>query len=500
MRQKKAKKKRRRLYSQILTSIIILVSGTIILCWILNTSLLGFVYVQHKRVSIRETYENLCQASSDGSLYKKSYRVSFEQMCANNNLSILVASPDGTIVLSSAGENSSAVMYVNLLDSMLRMRSSERVLLEESNRYTIERQTDSRMNGDYIVLWGSLEDGNTVLIRSAVESMKDSAEVSNQFLLFVGVGTIIFSVIVSILLAKKITKPITELTEISRRMTELDFEARYIPRNKQNEIDDLGMHMNKLADSLEESIGELKQANADLMHDIEIRDQSEEMRKEFLANVSHELKTPIALIQGYAEGLEDGISDDPEDRKYYCDVIIDEAKKMNRMVKQMLALNQLEFGQNNISLERFDLNDVIEAQLHSTQILMEQNDIHMEFHADKPVYVWADEFLVEQALNNYITNAIHYAKNEKLVRITLTDAVDNGVRVSVYNSGDPIPKESLPHLWEKFYKVDKARTREYGGSGIGLSVVKAVMDSHHRKCGVQNLPDGVEFWFELDTK
>ncbi|MEE3380089.1 MAG: hypothetical protein VZR29_07395, partial [Lachnospiraceae bacterium] len=161
MRQKKAKKKRRRLYSQILTSIIILVSGTIILCWILNTSLLGFVYVQHKRVSIRETYENLCQASSDGSLYKKSYRVSFEQMCANNNLSILVASPDGTIVLSSAGENSSAVMYVNLLDSMLRMRSSERVLLEESNRYTIERQTDSRMNGDYIVLWGSLEDGNT---------------------------------------------------------------------------------------------------------------------------------------------------------------------------------------------------------------------------------------------------------------------------------------------------------------------------------------------------
>lgn len=113
-------------------------------------------------------------------------------MCANNNLSILVASPDGTIVLSSAGENSSAVMYVNLLDSMLRMRSSERVLLEESNRYTIERQTDSRMNGDYIVLWGSLEDGNTVLIRSAVESMKDSAEVSNQFLLFVGVGTIIF--------------------------------------------------------------------------------------------------------------------------------------------------------------------------------------------------------------------------------------------------------------------------------------------------------------------
>ena len=255
--------------------------------------------------------------------------------------------------------------------------------------------------------------------------------------------------------------------------------------------------MNELSSTLEHTIQELKQTNLEMQHDIEIRDQNENMRKEFLSNVSHELKTPIALIQGYAEGLVDGISDDPEDEKYYCNVIIDEAKRMNRMVREMLALNQLEYGQNTVEMERMDIVEVIQGVIHQTSLLAEQNEVSIQFQDSRQIFVWADEFFLEQVISNYLTNAIHYAKNEKVVSVSV-ETFEKEVKISVFNTGDTIPEENLPYLWEKFYKVDKARTREYGGSGIGLSVVKAVMDSFHKACGVENRANGVLFWFTLD--
>ena len=222
------------------------------------------------------------------------------------------------------------------------------------------------------------------------------------------------------------------------------------------------------------------------------------MRKEFLSNVSHELKTPIALIQGYAEGLQDNINDDEESRQFYCDVIIDEAGKMNQMVKKLLTLNQLEFGNDQVNMERFDLTSLIQGVIQSSQILAQQAEVEIMFHQTEPLHVWGDEFKVEEVITNYVTNAIHYAKNEKKIDIRCTQ--ENGViRTSVFNTGDAIPEEELDKIWIKFYKVDKARTREYGGSGIGLSIVKAIMESMNQQCGVKNYDNGVEFWFTLDT-
>ena len=223
------------------------------------------------------------------------------------------------------------------------------------------------------------------------------------------------------------------------------------------------------------------------------------MRKEFLSNVSHELKTPLALIQGYAEGLQEYINDDAESREFYCEVIMDEADKMNQMVKKLLTLNHLEFGDDAVSMERFDLTELICGVVNAASILMQQNDITVTFDQSRPMYVWADEFKVEEVVTNFLSNAIHYALYDKQIHIYYT-VKEDCVRVSVFNTGDPIPEEDLDKVWIKFYKVDKARTREYGGSGIGLSIVKAIMDSLNRQCGVCNRDGGVEFWMELDTK
>ena len=221
------------------------------------------------------------------------------------------------------------------------------------------------------------------------------------------------------------------------------------------------------------------------------------MRKEFLSNVSHELKTPLAVISGYAEGLAECVNEDAESRNYYCEVILDETEKMNRMVKQLLSLNQLEFGQENLQMQRFDLTELIQGMLQQMSLLLEQNQILLEFSERVPVYVWGDEFKIEEVLMNYLSNAIHHAKGDKRIHIFYTQK-EEMVRVHVYNSGEPIPELALPEIWTKFYKVDKARTREYGGTGIGLSIVKAIMQLHKQAYGVQNHADGVEFWFELD--
>ena len=235
------------------------------------------------------------------------------------------------------------------------------------------------------------------------------------------------------------------------------------------------------------------------MKDIEQKEKLEQMRNDFLGNVSHELKTPIALIQGYAEGLKEGVSDDSESREFYCDVIMDEASKMNQMVKNLLALNQLEFGDEDIQFERFDLTAVIRGILQSMEILAQQDDMRVIFRQQEPVYVWADEFKVEQVVRNYVSNAFHHAGLEKVIEVRIKRQ-DDKARITVFNTGAPIPEKDVVHIWDKFYKVDKAHTREYGGNGIGLSIVKAIMESFHQKYGVNNYENGVEFWFELDVK
>lgn len=176
---------------------------------------------------------------------------------------------------------------------------------------------------------------------------------------------------------------------------------------------------------------------------------------------------------------------------------MDEASKMNSMVKKLLTLNQLEAGNDTVTMERFDLVMLVKNYLLSADILIRQSGAKVRLVAEEKIYVWADEFKVEEVFMNYFTNALHHLSGDKIVDVRIAEREET-VRLSVFNTGDPIPEESLSHLWEKFYKVDKARCREYGGSGIGLSIVKAIMDSLHQQYGVVNYDNGVEFWFELE--
>lgn len=488
---------KRSLTLQYMGTILSLVAGTVLLCWFLNTTFLEYYYTYNKQNVMLDGFATINNESRQGTMENARFDVEFERICSDGNISILIISADGSIVRTSVNDTQAIKrQFMDVLFGNYEEGDSE--ILKETNRYVLRRQVDSRMNGEYLVLWGTLSDGNLILMRTALESIRESAGISTRFLAYSGILAVIVSAIVSIFASRKIAKPILELTDISSRMMQLDFDAKY--QNKgENEIDQLGEHMNQLSRILERTISELKSANNELQIDIEKKTQIDEMRKEFLSNVSHELKTPLALIQGYAEGLQECINEDEESRNFYCEVIMDEADKMNQMVKKLLTLNQLEFGNDIVVMERFDLTELIRGIIQASSILLKQNEITLTFNTDVPMYVWADEFKVEEVVTNYLSNAIHHAKDPKHIDIKYTQMEDY-VRVSVFNTGKPIPEEDLERIWIKFYKVDKARTREYGGSGIGLSIVKAIMDSFHRACGVCNHTDGVEFWFELDTK
>lgn len=495
-------KKKVSLSVKLTVTMLLLLAGIIGLCWLLNHTFLEQFYMYDKQQTLMEAYAILQDAGEEGILDKDEFDVSFENLCAKDNLNILVVDAEAAKVIRSSMMDYSMMFkqLQEMLGASITTPFSQSQMLASEEKYMIMRQTDPRLQSEYIVLWGQLdENGSFVYIRSALESIRESAKISNQFFIIVGMFGMVVGAVAIFFVSRTISKPMKELQNVSNSMANLRFEVKYEPKKQDSiEVAELGEHMNFLSHTLEKNISDLKAANNELQKDIEKKEQIDEMRKEFLSNVSHELKTPIALIQGYAEGLKEEVNDDPESRDYYCDVIIDESAKMNQMVKKLLTLNQLEFGNDLVEMSRFNITEMITGLVQTNQLLAEQDGITISFQETEPVYVWGDEFKVEEVLTNYLSNAIHHASGEKKILVSLEEK-ENLLRIKVFNTGNQIPEDELDKIWTKFYKVDKARTREYGGSGIGLSIVKAIMQSMNQQYGVQNTENGVEFWIELEN-
>lgn len=468
-----------------------LMAGTIFLCWIINNVFLEDYYIRSKIDVIQEAYVTIGRAANSNTYNTEEFRGELDTICRSYDITVCVMDANSQTKYSS--KNGGRELEAQLVGYVFGFYMDAVKVIEEGEDYVLQRVTGEN---EYLEMYGRLNTGISFIMRTPIESIRESAKVANRFLAYVGIlGTLAGGIIIWFV-SDRITKPIMKLNHISESMVHLDFESKYEGREK-NEIGMLGANINKLSESLERSISELKTANNALQRDIERKEEIDEMRREFLANVSHELKTPIALIQGYAEGLLESVNDDPESRGFYCEVIMDEAGRMNTMVQKLLTLNQLEFGNDVVSMERFDIAALIRNYLQSADILTKQDGIQVCMEDYPSMYVWGDEFKTEEVFMNYFSNAVNHCEGERRIVVTL-ESKEEVVRVGVYNTGQPIPVEALPHLWEKFYKVDKARTREYGGSGVGLSIVKAIMESINRHYGVENREDGVFFWFELE--
>ena len=519
-----------------------LTAGMILLIFMAYTLFLERYYIHEKQAALERAYLRLNDAAVAGSFSTSDFEAQLSSIFNRDNIGLVIMDEESRTVKVYTAD-SDAILYRlwdNLLGGTQMLPESEEEIREmpysddRSDRYYIVRTLscpyrqnmqmvlDRKSGTQYLEMWGILDNSSFYLMRSALESIQENSRTAGRFILYVGAAAILIGGALSLLLARKITKPISQLTEISKRMKALDFSAKYTGRDH-NEIAELGENINDLSGTLEQTISELKSANAKLLQDIEQRDKADEMQREFISSVTHELKTPIALIQGYAEGLQEGIAEDEQSRAFYTSVIIDESARMNDLVQKLLTLMRLEFGRQEFHMTRFDIMELIRDEISSADILLKEAGIHVRFRqlrqgsgeesaaddgsfltasADEEdlqsVFVWSDKERIEEVLRNYLSNAIHYCDGEKIIEIKI-ETSPGRTRVGIFNTGTPIAEADLPHIWDRFYKADKARTRVSGSSGIGLSIVKATMESLHQAYGVINYDNGVAFWFEIPS-
>ncbi len=501
----KLKEKIKNLFSSVKVKLFATLSLTILLVIIfliiVNNFALENFYLYNKEKSLKSVYDiinNYYQnVNSDNDIATE-----LEKIAIRNNFDILIKDNDGINVYTTNKSFSSAIGTINDIMDKFNMTSGKE--LETNDKFSIRKQRDMKNGISYIMLSGKLDNGYLVYIRIPVTSIQDSVKISNNFLWLMAGFTILISAIMVSVISRKFTEPILELNNIAKKMSNLDFSQKYNTTDVKDEINDLGNSINIMSEKLEKTIKQLRSSNIELERDIEEKSKIDEMRKTFISDVSHELKTPIALIQGYSEGLLENVNSNEESRRFYAEVILDETNKMDKLVKQLLELMKLEYGKREFSNHEFDIVELEKEVIRKSKVMLEEKNIIVSFDEEKDIQVIADDFYIEQVITNYLTNAIKNVKEvdgEKTIRISNEINIQkNKVCIKVFNTGDKIKEENLNRIWNRFYKADESRNREDGGTGIGLAFVKAIMSNYGNKYGVVNKENGVEFYFELDLK
>ncbi|MDF2672016.1 MAG: sensory transduction histidine kinase [Clostridiales bacterium] len=338
------------------------------------------------------------------------------------------------------------------------------------------------------------ENGEIIFAISSLQNVSEASSVIRQFYIYFFVGAAIIVTALSLVYSKMIAKPLVKINRSATKMANLDFSEK-CSVNSNDEIGNVAASLNFLSENLDNALTNLRTANAKLEEDIEKERDLERMRKEFVASVSHELKTPITLIDGYAVGLKDEVFEGKE-KDFYLDVIIDEARKMGHLVTDMLDLSQLESGNFKLTLIELNLKELVVYTIKKYEALIAEKSVKIETSLIDNIRINADWERMEQVLTNFITNAIRHVDENGTIKVSMIDKGEH-ISVEVENTGSHMPEDEMKRIWDKFYKFDKSRNRKFGGTGIGLSIVKNILTLHGYEYGVSNTVGGVKFYFSV---
>ena len=477
----------------------IVVLSIILFLILVNSFVLEKYYQYTKSNQLKVLYDNINDYYNSEKQIDN-FKDELDRISIKNNFDIIIKDQSDNAVYLSNKDFLSNIRVI--IDFWGTNRRQEYKILEETDKLEIRNIKDTETSANYILLSGKLDNGYGVYIRIPISSIQESVRISNRFLYLIAGIVIVIGGIAIIYISKTFSSPISELNSIAKKMANLDFSHKYTVTDDDDEIDELGKSINLMSDKLEKTINQLRNTNIELERDIEKKAKIDEMRKSFISDVSHELKTPIALIQGYSEGLLENVNTDPENRKFYAEVILDETNKMDKMVRQLIELTKLEYEKREFNNRNFNIVELEKEIVRTSKVMIEEKQTKVEFETIDDINVFADDFYISQIITNYLTNAIKHVKEiegEKYIKITNTVMHEkNKMRVTVFNTGDNIEKENLSRVWNRFFKVDEARNREDGGSGIGLSIVRAIMNNYENDYGVENKYNGVEFYFDVD--
>ena len=472
----------------------IVVLSIILFLILVNSFVLEKYYQYTKSNQLKSLYNNINDYyNSDNPA--TNFKDELDRVAIKNNFDIIIKDENDKAVYLSNKDFLSNIRVI--IDFWGINKQKEYKVLEETDKLEIRNIKDTETSANYILLSGKLDNGYGVYIRIPISSIQESVRISNRFLYLIAGIVIVIGGIAIIYISKTFSSPISELNNIAKKMANLDFSHKYAVTDDDDEINELGESINMMSDKLETTINQLER-------DIEKKSKIDEMRKSFISDVSHELKTPIALIQGYSEGLLENVNDDPESRKFYAEVILDETNKMDKMVRQLIELTKLEYEKREFNNRTFNIVELEKEIVRTSKVMIDEKQTEVIFETPDKIDVFADDMYLSQIITNYLTNAIKHVKDvdgEKYIKITNVVLQDKQkAKVTVFNTGDNISEENLNRIWNRFFKADEARNRDDGGSGIGLSIVRAIMNNYGNDYGVENKTNGVEFYFEVDLQ
>ncbi len=382
------------------------------------------------------------------------------------------------------------------IDEWFPLTDEQKAVLQSGRM--IEREWTEMITGvrSFIAIQPVMREGKVGELLFAITSLQQISEAYDAlrlFYLYIGVGGIVLILLLSLIFSKFVTKPLLALNKIALRMAKLDFSAKS-PIRSNDEFGSLSHSLNSLSETLDHTLKELHQANEQLRADMEHKQRMEQRQKEFVSNASHELKTPLSIVKGFAEGLRDGISESKRER--YLEVILDETGKMEDLVKDMLELTKLESKTIKLKKSRFMVSELIEDIVDKLSHHLNEKGLKVVHMAAGEHPVYADQAKIEQVLFNILINAIRHAVTGSEITVRI-ESDGERVRVAIDNEGENIPEDQLDDIWERFYRAERSRNRKTGGTGLGLAIVKHILELHESRYGVMNTEKGVSFYFML---
>jgi len=350
-----------------------------------------------------------------------------------------------------------------------------------SNKFVYYTEEKNNTQTNKLVFISKMSNGKFIILKKPFKSIGQSVSIANQFYMIAGLIVIFIGGIFILIFSKKITKPIIEMSNVAENISNLEFDKR-VNFESQDELGKLGESINKISEKLCKSINELK--------------EDVERRKHLVRNMSHELKTPIGIIKGYAEGLKYGVADDKEKMQKYCSVLVEECDRMDKLILELLNHSMMEVGMVKLNKTSFDAIDLIASIIERFKPTLIEKGIVFDFKFENNYIINADRDMLEKAINNFITNAIDHVEGRNFIQLT-AEKQENALKISVFNTGSHIQMEDLEKIWDVYYKVDKARSRKYGGHGLGLAIVKSIVQMHGGNTNVENLDEGVVFSIKI---
>jgi len=443
--------------------------------WFLQIVFLDTYYEEMKISQTRKVANSIIDRYGEPNLVEYISTLSYK-----NDLFIHIESGDGTIIFSPAQNLVRPGIWGG--DIYLAEMGVIKRNLIRSNQESVSTFLNDRRSGNRTLAYGAWmrdsegERAAILYIFSPLFPTESTVEILSDQLKYVTLISLALAFALSLLISSRISRPIVKITKSASRLAEGNYGVTF-EAGEYSEII-------QLADTLNYTSRELA--------------KTENLRRDLIANVSHDLRTPLTMVRSYAEMIRDLSGDNPEKRNAHLQVIIDEADRLNLLVGDLLTLSKMQSGVEELHIAKFCLRDTIQSVLNSYGILAEQEGYRFICQCDPDIIVTADEARIRQVLSNLVGNAVRYSTGENKEITIRGIKKGEAVRCEVSDRGQGIPEEELPHIWERYYRSSSNRSRNTAGTGLGLSIVKEILKMHRANFGVTSrLNEGSTFWFEL---